>query len=98
MIPYRKLNRKKEEEEKNWTIQTQQPKKVKELKDLITWLRFHSKMEIITMAKSKTICIMDMDYTFHQQMEHLKVSGKTVKQMVMASVKIFQAINIQDST
>lgn len=41
---------------------------------------------------------MDMDYTFHQQMEHLKVSGKTVKQMVMASVKIFQAINIQDST
>lgn len=51
MIPYRKLSRKKEEEEKNWIIQTQQPKKVKKLKDLITWLRFHSKMEIITMAK-----------------------------------------------
>lgn len=99
MITYRKLiSRKKEEEEKNWTIQKQQPKKVKLLKDLITWLRSLSKMEIITMAKSKIIYIMGMDYTFLQRMEHLKVSGKMAKQMVMASVKTCQVINIQDST
>lgn len=99
MITYRKLiSRKKEEEEKNWTIQKLQPKKVKLLKDLITWLRSHSKMEIITMAKSKIIYIMGMDYTFLQRMEHLKVSGKMAKQMVMASVKTCQVINIQDST
>ncbi len=99
MITYRKLiSRKKEEEEKNWAIRKQQPKKVKLLKDLITWLRSHSKMEIITMAKSKIIYIMGMDYTFLQRMEHLKVSGKMAKQMVMASVKTCQVINIQDST
>lgn len=49
------------------------------------------------MAKSKTIFTMVMDYTFLQQMEHLKVSGKMEKQMVMVSVKTFQVINIQDS-